>query len=70
MLVSRKLGAFAVGRPYPQIQPIDLNPDPLKAFEGIFALDDKQTLNLSVQGTQWVSVRDGGRPAALIPDGR
>lgn len=66
-LVSRKLGAFAVGRPYLDIQPINLSPDQLKAFEGIFALDDKQTRSLSVQGTQLVSVRDGGRPAALIP---
>ena len=66
-MVSRKLGAFAMGLPYPDIKLIDLSVEQLKAFEGVYALDAKQTRTLSVKGTQLVSVRGNGRPAPLIP---
>ena len=65
-MVSRKLGAFAMGLPYPEIKPVDLSVEQLKAFEGVYALDAKQTRTLSVKGTQLFSVRGNGRPAPLI----
>ena len=66
-MVSRKLGAFAMGLPYPEIQPKDLSVEQLKAFEGVYALDAKQTRTLSVKGNQLFSVRGNGRPAPLVP---
>ena len=56
-----------MGLPYPDIKPMDLSVEQLKAFEGVYALDAKQTRSLSVKGTQLVSVRGNGRPAPLIP---
>ena len=66
-MVSRKLGAFAMGLPYPDIKPVDLSVEELKAFEGVYSLDAKQTRSLSVKDTQLVSIRGNGRPAPLIP---
>jgi D-alanyl-D-alanine carboxypeptidase len=66
-MVSRKLGAFAMGLPYPDIKPVDLSVEQLKAFEGVYSLDAKQTRSLSVKGTQLVSIRGNGRPAPLVP---
>lgn len=64
--VSRKLGAFAMGAPYPEIQAIELSAEQLKTLEGVYALDAKQTRSLRVKGKQLFSIRGNGRPAALI----
>lgn len=69
-LVSRKLGAFALGKPYAEVKPITVATEQLKGFEGVYALDDKQTRTLAVQDGKLVSTRAGGRPTALVPIGR
>lgn len=66
-IVSRKLGAFAMGLPYPDLQTVDLSAEQLKVFEGVYARDGQQTRTLSVTGTQLISVRDKGRPTPLVP---
>ncbi len=66
-MVSRKLGAYAMGLPYPELKSIDLSTEQLKAFEGVYALDAKQTRSLSLKGKQLVSTRGNGRPAPLTP---
>jgi len=68
-LLSRKLGAFAIGHKYAELQPIALSAAQLKAFEGVYALDDKQTRMLAVQDGRLMSTRGGGRPVALLPVG-
>jgi len=68
-LLSRKLGAFAIGHKYPELQPIAMSAAQLKAFEGVYALDDKQTRMLAVQDGRLMSTRGGGRPVALLPVG-
>lgn len=68
-LVSRKLGAFAIGRPYPALQPIAVKTEMLKPLEGVYALDAKQTRTLSLRDGQLVSTRSGGQPSRLTPVG-
>jgi len=68
-LVSRKLGAFAMGRPYPAIKPVAVAVELLKPLEAVYALDAKQTRTLSLRGGQLFSTRSGGPPSALVPVG-
>ncbi|CAN5292317.1 hypothetical protein BH11PSE10_BH11PSE10_04950 [soil metagenome] len=68
-LVSRKLGAFVIGRPYPAIKPVAVAAESLKALEGVFALDTQQTRTLSLRGGQLFSTRSGGQPSLLVPVG-
>jgi len=68
-LVSRKLGAFAMGKPYPEVKPVEVAVEQLKPLEGVYALDETQTRTLGVQGCQLLSTRGGGQPVALIPLG-
>lgn len=69
-LVSRKIGAFAIGKPYAEVKPITVAAEQLKALEGAYALDDKQTRTLAVRDGQLVSTRSGGAPVLLIPTGK
>jgi len=68
-LVSRKLGAFALGKPYAEIKPVAVPAEQLKPLQGVYALDAKQTRSLSLRDGQLFSTRSGGSPAALIPVG-
>lgn len=69
-LIARKLGAFAIGSPYAEVKPIKVAAEQLKAFEGVYALDDKQTRTLAIRDGKLMSTRSGGRPTELVPIGR
>lgn len=68
-LVSRKLGAFAIGKPYADIKPVAVAMEQLKPLEGVYAMNDKQTRSLGLRDGQLISTRSGGQPMALIPLG-
>lgn len=68
-LLWRKLAAFAIGEPYPELKPVAVTPEELKSAEGLYALDDKQTRTLRVKDGVLQSQRSGSSAAALIPLG-
>jgi len=69
-LIARKLGAKAMGKPYPAIQPVAVDAQALKAFEGIYSADGKDSRTLRVQGDALTSTRSGSQPFKLTPLGK
>ncbi|WP_374433363.1 serine hydrolase domain-containing protein [Inhella sp.] len=69
-LIARKLGAKAMGKPYPAIQPVVVDAKALQAYEGIYSSDGRDTRTLRVQGGVLTSTRSGSQPFKLIPLGK
>lgn len=68
-LVSRKLAAFAVGEPFPEQTPVAVPAEQLKAAEGVYAREDKQTRTLRLKDGVLQSQRAGSGIAPLVPLG-
>ncbi len=69
-LIARKLGAKAMGKPYPAVQAVAMDAQALKAFEGIYSADGRDTRTLRLQGGALTSTRSGSQPFKLIPLGK
>ncbi len=69
-LIARKLGAKVMGKPYPAIQAVAVDAQALKAFEGIYSADGRDTRTLRLQGGALTSTRSGSQPFKLIPLGK
>ena len=67
--VARKLAAFAIGEPFAERKAVAVPAEQLKAAEGVYALDERQTRTLSVQDGVLVSQRSGGMTSPLMPLG-
>lgn len=67
--VARKLAAFAIGEPFAERKPVAVPAEQLKAAEGIYALDDRQTRTLRVKDGVLTHQRSGGPVVALMPLG-
>jgi CubicO group peptidase (beta-lactamase class C family) len=67
--VSRKLAAFAIGEPFVEPKPVAVPADRLKAAEGVYALDDRQTRTLRVKDGVLTNQRSGGGVGPLTPLG-
>ncbi|NZA26204.1 serine hydrolase [Luteimonas sp. SJ-92] len=61
------LAAHAIGRPYPEKTPIEMDPDTLREYEGVYRIDDANTRVLRVSDGGLTSQRTGGPAYALIP---
>ncbi|HEY8880060.1 MAG TPA: serine hydrolase domain-containing protein [Roseateles sp.] len=66
---ARKLAAFAIGEPFAEPKAVAVPVEQLKAAEGIYALDDKQTRTLRVKDGALTNQRSGGGVGPLIPLG-
>lgn len=64
--VSRKLAAFAIGEPFAEPAPVAVPAEQLKAAEGVYALDGKQTRTLRVKDGTLTNQRSGGGIGPLI----
>jgi D-alanyl-D-alanine carboxypeptidase len=65
--VARRIAAFAIGKPYPQPKAIAVDPAMLKAYEGVYRIDDANTRVVRVVNGTLTSQRTGGPRYALIP---
>lgn len=68
--VARKLAAFAIGEPFAEPRPVTVPIGQLKAAEGLYSRDDRQTRTLRVKDGALQSQRGGGRAAVLVPLGQ
>lgn len=68
-MLARQLAAFAIGEPFAEPRPVAVPAEQLKAAEGVYALDDKQTRTLRVKDGVLTNQRGGGAVAPLIPLG-
>ncbi|HEY1091159.1 MAG TPA: serine hydrolase domain-containing protein [Burkholderiaceae bacterium] len=67
--VARKLAAFAIGEPYPELKSLAVPPEALRAVEGIYALDEKRTRIFRISGGQLQTAPTGGRVMPLLAFG-
>lgn len=66
--LSRKIAAFAAGKPYPEYAPVTLTTAQLNSVTGVYSMGaDNRTLE--VRDGQLFSTRAGGRPFQLISQG-
>lgn len=66
--MARQLGAFAAGRPYPEVKAVSLPEDQLMVYEGVYARGTA-TRQLRVQGGRLTSQRAGAEALPLVPLG-
>jgi D-alanyl-D-alanine carboxypeptidase len=67
-VLARQLGAYAAGKPYPKITPLELPVAALKAYEGVYS-QGPVTRTLRVVDGRLTSQRGGGAPLSLLPLG-
>ncbi len=67
--LAHLLAAHAIGKPYPDKTPIDLDADILAGYEGVYRIDAEATRVLRVRDGRLTSQRTGGAVYPLIPVG-
>jgi D-alanyl-D-alanine carboxypeptidase len=66
--LGRQLAAFAAGTPFPEVKPLNVAPEQLKRFEGVYRRGSV-TRTLRVVGNALVSQRGNGPTFTLVPVG-
>lgn len=66
--LSRKIGAFTAGKPYPEYPAVTLTLEQLQSVSGIYR-KGTESRTLEVRNGQLFSTRAGGQPFPLIPQG-
>ena len=64
---ARLLAAKALGMPYPDAKPIEVDAATLAQYEGVYRIDPQSTRLLRVVDGTLTSQRTGGRPYVLVP---
>lgn len=67
--VARRLAAAAIGKPYPQVVPVELGAEALRAYEGVYRVDAEATRTIRVLDGVLTAQRSGSEPLPLIPVG-
>lgn len=64
-----RVGAFALGDPYPEATPVSIAPELLEAMQGVYRVDANATRVLRVVDGKLTSQRSGGQRFVLVPIG-
>ena len=65
--MARMLAAYAIGKPYPQKKPIEVDAAALKEYEGVYRMDKDTARVVRVIDGKLASQRTGSQPYVLIP---
>ena len=65
--LARRLAAFALGEPYPDVVEAEVDPASLRSAEGVYRIDDGDVRVLRVADGRLTSQRTGGAVFNLIP---
>lgn len=65
--IAIKLAAMALGDPYPELKPIEVEPGALARLEGVYRIDDQTVRVLRVVDGELTSQRGGGVQLKLVP---
>lgn len=66
-MLAMRLAAFALGDPYPDPQPIEVDPESLKSYEGVYRIDARSARVLRVVDGRLTSQRTGSGRLVLLP---
>lgn len=67
--VGRRLAAIAMGRPYPEMIPVPVEPLALAAAEGVYRFEDEVSRTLRIVDGQLTAQREKGRRQVLMAIG-
>lgn len=67
--LANLLAAQAIGKPYPEKIPVEMDADALRGYEGVYRIDADTTRSLRVVDGRLTSQRSGGQVQPLIPVG-
>ena len=65
--IANQLAAYAIGKPYPEKKPIEVDEETLKQYEGVYRIDESAARVLQVKDGRLTSQRTGGLAYPLIP---
>lgn len=65
--VANKLGAVAIGNPYPEFKAVDVNEETLGVYTGVYQIDEKNRFYVFLDGNQLKTRRTGGGILAALP---
>ena len=65
-VLARKLAAYAIGQPYPELKSAALNLDQLKSLEGVYRTDARTARAMRVVDGRLVSQRIGGQRVPMV----
>ena len=66
-VTARKLAAFALGEPYPEVEEVEVDPASLRSAEGVYRIAEGDARVLRVADGRLTSQRTGGAVFDLIP---
>ncbi len=66
-LVARKIAALAIGKPFPERQRVDLAPEILERYAGVYRIDDEITRTVTVEGGRLYTQRTGAQRVEALP---
>ena len=69
-VLATRLGAFALGEPFPDASPVAVDAAALQAAEGVYRIDGKSTRVLRVVDDKLTVQRTGGPRSLLVPIGK
>lgn len=67
--LARRLAALAIGRPYPDRIPVEVDDATLRGYEGVYRIDDASARVVRVVDGTLTSQRTGSQAFALVPVG-
>lgn len=65
--LARMLGAYALGRPYPEKKPVEVDAKVLKQYEGVYRIDKDSARAIRVVEGKLTSQRTGSQAYVLVP---
>ena len=66
-MLSLKIAFLTAGLPFPEVQPIEAEPNMLASIQGVYQLSEKEELVLAVREGKLIAQRTGGGKDELIP---
>jgi D-alanyl-D-alanine carboxypeptidase len=65
-MVTSKAAAIAIGKPFPELKPIEVDAKLLGAYEGVYKIDEKTERTFRLDGAKLTMTRTGRRPVDLL----
>jgi CubicO group peptidase (beta-lactamase class C family) len=66
--VAQKVAALVIGDPFPERQAIELAPEVLERYTGIYRIDADATRTVTLEGGQLHAQRTGGPKLPIVPE--
>ena len=66
-MLARRAAALAIGKPIPGGHAVELAPEVLERYVGVYRIDDENSRAVTIEDGRLVTHRTGGQPLAALP---